>query len=47
MWFRDAGGSLVDPSTANKGAANENLVKDNIRDSIDAFEDADRDGERG
>jgi hypothetical protein len=47
MWFRDAGGSLVDPSTANKGEPNENLVKDNIRDSIDAFEDADRDGDRG
>lgn len=38
-WFRDAGGALVDPGTAAKGAANENLVKDNIRGALDAFED--------
>ncbi len=47
QWFLDATGGLVDPLTANKGEPNENLVKDNIRDSIDAFEDTDRDGERG
>ena len=45
-WFTDGTGALVDPSTANKGEANENLVKDNIRSSIDAFEDSDRDGQR-
>lgn len=44
-WFRDAGGALVDPATANKGGANENLVRDNIIDSMEAFEDQDEDGE--
>lgn len=37
-WFRDGpGGTLINPDTANKGGINENLVKDNIRASIDAF----------
>jgi hypothetical protein len=44
-WFLSGGGTaLVDPATANKGGANENLVRDNIRASIDAFRDDDRDG---
>jgi len=43
-WFRDTGGSLVDPATAAKGQANENLVKDNIKRTLDAFEDDDHDG---
>ncbi|HXF94706.1 MAG TPA: hypothetical protein VNI61_01260 [Gemmatimonadales bacterium] len=44
-WFLDlAGTGLVNPLTANKGGANENLVRDNIRRSIDAFRDDDRDG---
>lgn len=43
-WFRDAGGALIDPGTAAKGAPNENTVKDNIRSALDAFEDHDRDG---
>lgn len=43
-WFRDANGDLVDPSTANKGEPNENLVRDNIIRSIEAFEDDDGDG---
>ncbi|MDH3297728.1 MAG: hypothetical protein OEM96_05575 [Gemmatimonadota bacterium] len=43
-WFRALDGSLIDPVTANKGQPNENLVKDNIRSSIDVFEDNDRDG---
>lgn len=43
-WFGDGAGGLVDPTSANKGGANENMVKDNIRDSIDAFQDMDRDG---
>ncbi len=38
-WFRAAGGGLLDPGTANKGGPNENLVKDNIKDSMEAFED--------
>ncbi len=45
-WFKDAAGAFVDPASANKGQANENVVKDNIRTSIDAFEDSDRDGRR-
>ena len=48
-WFIRQDGSLVDPRTANKGQPNENLVRDNIRASIegtDAFEDSDRDGKR-
>jgi hypothetical protein len=45
-WFRQPGtGALIDPATANKGGQNENLVKDNIKNSIDAFEDEDRDGD--
>lgn len=43
-WFRAAGGNLIDPRTANKDGTNENLVKDNIRNSIEGFEDDDRDG---
>ncbi len=38
-WFRAADGGLVDPATANKGGPNENLVKDNIKNSMEAFED--------
>ncbi len=47
QWFRDGAGMLIDPNSANKGGDNENLVKDNIKDSIEAFEDADEDGNRG
>jgi len=43
-WFVAGDGSLIDPSTANKGGANENLVKDNIIASIRTFEDRDEDG---
>ncbi|MGH7529524.1 MAG: hypothetical protein ACREMN_04000 [Gemmatimonadales bacterium] len=44
-WFvNGAGDALLDPATANKGAPNENVVRDNIRASIDAFRDDDRDG---
>ncbi len=43
-WFVDAAGNPVNPTSANKGGANENLVKDNIRDSIEVFEDNDHDG---
>lgn len=44
-WFRTAGGTLVDPASANDGGSNEGLVEENIKNSIDAFEDEDRDGE--
>jgi hypothetical protein len=43
-WFRDAAGTIVDPVTATKGQANENLVKENIRSALDAFEDNDCNG---
>ncbi len=45
VWFRDAGGTLIDPVTANKGGENENLVENNIKLSIELFEDDDRDGD--
>ncbi len=38
-------GSLIDPRTAGDGGPNEGLVEDNIRASIDGFEDEDEDGE--
>lgn len=43
-WFRDGSGRLVDPASANKDGVNENQVRDNIKSSIDIFEDDDRDG---
>ena len=44
-WFLNAGGTaLVNPATANKGQTNENVVRDRIEASIDAFRDNDRDG---
>ncbi|MFQ5747027.1 MAG: hypothetical protein ACE5HF_07380 [Gemmatimonadota bacterium] len=42
-WFRMADGTLVDPATANEGGANERLVEENIKASIDAFRDDDHD----
>ncbi len=44
-WFRLPTGELVDPETANKGGTNESLVNENIKNSFEAFEDPDRDGE--
>jgi hypothetical protein len=44
-WFVDEFGGLVNPDTANKGGENESIVNDNIKQSIEAFEDEDRDGE--
>ena len=44
-WFRDAGGGLIDPGSANKGGQNEGIVKENIKQSFEAFEDEDRDGD--
>lgn len=45
-WFRDASGILIDPLSANKGGDNEDLVEENIKNSIELFEDDDRDGRR-
>jgi hypothetical protein len=44
-WFDVPGSSLVNPASANKGGPNEGVVKENIKNSIDAFEDDDHDGE--
>ncbi len=44
-WFMDpASGQLIDPATALKGGPNENLVRDNIRNSIEGYRDDDGDG---
>lgn len=45
-WFRDVSGTLIDPLSANKGGDNEDLVEENIKNSIELFEDDDRDGHR-
>jgi hypothetical protein len=44
-WFRTMAGDLVNPQSGNKGGANESLVNENIKNSFQAFEDDDRDGE--
>ena len=46
VWFRNSTGILIDPVSANKGGDNENLVEENIKTSIELFEDNDRDGRR-
>ena len=44
-WFLNgAGTALVDPATANKGQANESVVRDRIQASFDAFRDDNHDG---
>ena len=43
-WFRDQSGSLIHPNSANAGGANESLVEESIKNSMDAFEDGDHDG---
>lgn len=44
-FFRAANGDLLNPQSGNKGGVNENLIRDNIRDSFEAFGDDDRDGD--
>jgi hypothetical protein len=44
-WFRALNGSLLDPATGNKGGQNESVIKENIKQSMEAFEDDDRDGD--
>jgi hypothetical protein len=44
-WFRASNGSLVNPDTGNTGGANESLIKENIKQSVEAFEDRDGDGD--
>lgn len=45
QWFMTGTGTLVGPDSANKGGPNESLVNENIKQSIEAFEDEDRDGD--
>jgi len=45
-WFRyPTSGTLINPTTANTGGANEGVVKENIKNSVEAFRDHDRDGD--
>jgi hypothetical protein len=44
QWFMDAGGNVLSPETGNKGGENESLIKENIKQAFEAFEDKDRDG---
>ena len=44
-WFVRGDGTVIDPTTANAGSSNAELVADNIRDSFEAFEDDDRQGD--
>jgi hypothetical protein len=43
-WFRTEAGDLINPASANKGETNESVVKNNIQNALEAFEDGDRDG---
>lgn len=43
-WFRNENGTLLNPATALKNQPNESRVRNNIQNSIRAFEDDDRDG---
>jgi hypothetical protein len=43
-WFSDGAGGLVDPASGIKGAANDNLVRNNIEGSFHAFHDGNHDG---
>jgi hypothetical protein len=46
VWFRDSDGvTLLDPNRGNKGQDREGVIKENIKQSMEAFEDHDRDGE--
>lgn len=45
LWFRDQMGNEVNPAEANKGGPYESIVNENIKQSIEAFEDGNEDGE--
>ena len=45
QWFRSPTGAVLNPETGNKGEVNESLIKENIKQSVEAFEDDDEDGE--
>lgn len=42
-WFK-VNGKLANPATGNKGGQNESVIKENIKQSMEAFEDHDFDG---
>lgn len=42
-WFK-SGTTVINPATANAGGANENVVRNNIRASLRAIEDDDKNG---
>jgi len=44
QWFRDQSGTLLNPSSANSGQPNQGVVEQNIKTSLEAFEDDDHDG---
>lgn len=45
-WFLDSpGGDLFNPATASTGQPNESIAEENIKNSIKAFEDRDKDGD--
>lgn len=43
-WFRGGDGNFVDPATANTGGEHEGVVNENVKGSLEAFEDDDHDG---
>lgn len=43
-WFLDQSGNEINPADANKGGPFESIVNENIKRSIEAFEDDDGDG---
>ena len=45
-WFYAADGvTVIDPASASTGQPNESVVEENIQDSLDVYEDDDRDGD--
>jgi hypothetical protein len=45
QWFRAQNGSYLDPADGNVGGRYESLIKENIKQSVEAFEDHDGDGD--
>ena len=45
MWFVDASGAVIDPTSATPGSSNISQIERNIRRSFHAFEDDEERGE--
>jgi hypothetical protein len=43
-WFRGTDGNFVSPESANVGGDNEGVVNENVKSSLETFEDEDHDG---